>query len=106
MSTERANGDFVQSAAPNGNDDKSCLWRRLPCFRNSENVEITALSVMRELGIDSAMLTTGRFDCAHDRVSNGKSRIPDIVDTLLTPEIRPACVDSLMNLSKITQCTE
>jgi hypothetical protein len=48
-----------------------------------------------------------RFDYAHDRVSDGiKSRIPDIVDTLLTPEIRPACVDSLMNLSKITQCTE
>ena len=45
MFTERANRDFVQSAAPNGNDDKSCLWRGLPRFRNYENMKMTALSV-------------------------------------------------------------
>jgi hypothetical protein len=66
-------------------------------------------SEFRKRGNDSTIghaRAWNRFDCAHDKVSDGKSRIPDIVDTLLTPEIRPACVDSLMNLSKITQCTE
>jgi hypothetical protein len=75
MSTEQANRDFVQSAAPNGNDDKSCLWRGLPRFRNYENMKMTALSVTPGAGLlrrtDDGFPLQGEFKIQGQRVNTG-----------------------------------
>jgi hypothetical protein len=70
MSTEQANRDFVQSAAPNGNDDKSCLWRGLPRFRNYENMKMTALSVTPGAACFDEPMTD--FPCKANSKSKGK----------------------------------
>jgi hypothetical protein len=70
MSTERANRDFVQSAATNGNDDKSCLWRRLPHFGNYENMKMTALSVTPGAACFDEPMTD--FPCKANSKSKGK----------------------------------
>jgi hypothetical protein len=96
------NRDFIRSAARDGNDEQ-CTDRGIMSPGTS------MFSEFRKRGNDSTIghaRARNRFDCAHDRVSNGKSRIPDIVGHIAHPRDRPACVDSLMNLSKITQCTE